>query len=862
MNYIPGFSNYLQASVPRYAKGGPARFNEDVMYLGDAAPIMDTPREAAVMPMTQAVAPYDMGGLGGYDMGQYTLPAQPIMQQPAAAPYVAPYQPLPAVQPMTQEAAAPYDLSSLAGLDLSGLGGFGGGRMGGVIQDPNIQYIGAPVSNKGNPTGKMGGNVFAVTPDQPVRLVDLNTKTIVFEGTGYDAARKATEIGQNLTDTMGRKASYDIQTADPSGAYVTVANEKKNKSTLGTIAQVAGTLAPLAMIPLTMGLSAPLAGITTAGKIALGAGLGGLGSALKGDNVLKGAAMGGLSAAGGGYLGKTLGSVGNIGLRAGTAIGTGLGSTAGGLVTGQSLKNSLLGGVASGALSYVTPDIVKGLGINQGAPINSNTSADTSTSTGADAGGFDGINVVGRSLTPSFSTTNVNLGGFKTPTQKYLRDAEADNVTNPETRTPYNTGYDDDLIKVTGSVPGAVTGGLNLDRFIADPAANRGDEIVVSGQLPGAVTGGFTGNPAVDRLLPPETAELNDDTIKVTGRKTIPGEGVTGGLDLGALTAAAPAVLPNAIVVNATTRTTPGGGLTLSPDTVSDVDKKAAEEAEKKKKLGLEEALRLAGLASGLIGGAAGGRRTGSYASGGGGLQNVFSARLPSASGIFSSKNLAPRDMSGTDFLRYGYGPEKSFFQNVPTSAGERDRLANEFRPSSLPLSAMYDPEALRQDALRQLAIGAPIEDVLDALLLNATPQEIEFYTKTPKGQQALVQLLGGSSKSGTSDPSMYVPDDMRFAEGGAFAAKRGGSSKRTEFAVNGAGTGRSDDIPAVLSDGEYVIDAETVALLGDGSNKAGAKKLDDLRVKVRKHKGQKLAKGRFSAKAKNPEAYLSGGRV
>jgi hypothetical protein len=300
----------------------------------------------------------------------------------------------------------------------------------------------------------------------------------------------------------------------------------------------------------------------------------------------------------------------------------------------------------------------------------------------------------------------------------------------------------------------------------------------------------------------------------------------------------------------------------LSPDTVSDVDKKAAEEAEKKKKIGLEEALRIAGLASGLIGGAAGGRRTGSYASGGGGLQNVFSARLPSASGIFSSKNLAPRDMSGTDFLRYGYGPEKSFFQNVPTSAGERDRLANEFRPSSLPLSAMYDPEALRQDALRQLAIGAPIEDVLDALLLNATPQEIEFYTKTPKGQQALVQLLGGSPNSGTSNPSMYVPDDRRFAEGGAFAAKRGGSSRRTEFAVNGAGTGRSDDIPAVLSDGEYVIDAETVALLGDGSNKAGAKKLDDLRVKVRKHKGQKLAKGRFSAKAKNPEAYLSGGRV
>jgi hypothetical protein len=84
-----------------------------------------------------------------------------------------------------------------------------------------------------------------------------------------------------------------------------------------------------------------------------------------------------------------------------------------------------------------------------------------------------------------------------------------------------------------------------------------------------------------------------------------------------------------------------------------------------------------------------------------------------------------------------------------------------------------------------------------------------------------------------------YVPRPTGMAEGGMFAAKRGGPSKRSEFAVNGPGTGRSDDIPAVLSDGEYVFDAETVALLGDGSNRAGAKKLDDLRVKVRKLKGQ-----------------------
>ena len=74
---------------------------------------------------------------------------------------------------------------------------------------------------------------------------------------------------------------------------------------------------------------------------------------------------------------------------------------------------------------------------------------------------------------------------------------------------------------------------------------------------------------------------------------------------------------------------------------------------------------------------------------------------------------------------------------------------------------------------------------------------------------------------------------------------------------VQGGGTGRSDSIDAKLSDGEYVIDAETVALLGDGSSKAGAKRLDQFRANIRKQKGRELARGKFSADAKRPEEYI-----
>ena len=89
------------------------------------------------------------------------------------------------------------------------------------------------------------------------------------------------------------------------------------------------------------------------------------------------------------------------------------------------------------------------------------------------------------------------------------------------------------------------------------------------------------------------------------------------------------------------------------------------------------------------------------------------------------------------------------------------------------------------------------------------------------------------------------------MAQGGALSAV-------ARFA-RGAGTGRSDEIDAKLSDGEYVLDAETVAMLGDGSSKAGAERLDKMREAIRAHKGKALAKGKFSPDAKSPLAYLKG---
>lgn len=125
-------------------------------------------------------------------------------------------------------------------------------------------------------------------------------------------------------------------------------------------------------------------------------------------------------------------------------------------------------------------------------------------------------------------------------------------------------------------------------------------------------------------------------------------------------------------------------------------------------------------------------------------------------------------------------------------------------------------------------------------------------YNAAPAAPAAPAQAPNAMPATAMAPPAM--------AHGGRHMMANGGSplSAVARFA-RGAGTGRSDEIDAKLSDGEYVIDAETVAMLGDGSSKAGAQRLDQMREKIRSHKGKALAKGKFSPDAKSPLAYIKG---
>jgi hypothetical protein len=80
--------------------------------------------------------------------------------------------------------------------------------------------------------------------------------------------------------------------------------------------------------------------------------------------------------------------------------------------------------------------------------------------------------------------------------------------------------------------------------------------------------------------------------------------------------------------------------------------------------------------------------------------------------------------------------------------------------------------------------------------------------------------------------PAGYMPEQgvRRFAEGGS-ASEKDYPTDMDEYIpmdgpIDGPGTGTSDSIPAMLSDGEFVFTAKAVRNMGNGSRREGAKRM------------------------------------
>lgn len=161
------------------------------------------------------------------------------------------------------------------------------------------------------------------------------------------------------------------------------------------------------------------------------------------------------------------------------------------------------------------------------------------------------------------------------------------------------------------------------------------------------------------------------------------------------------------------------------------------------------------------------------------------------------------------------------------------------------PVTNLTNPRPAQQTQAPQMAQmgGLPRAGGLPNSAAMGTPQQ-------PSAQQQMPQQvqMPPAMKSGGLPALSNVP----MAEG------------RLDFrkgsAVHGPGDGQSDDIPAMLADGEYVIDAETVAQIGNGSTKAGAQALDKFRENIRAHK-RSAPLNKIPPKTKALTSYLKKGK-
>jgi hypothetical protein len=737
MNYIPGFSNYLAASVPRYARGGQVMDDMEFSDYGLGGPMLGA--EAVGFDLANPMLGGPEQG-GSYTGGMGGGPSRTAEERQQAIlgvnPYVAPsadMNPDPITSARSGGQTGYYFTNELGLPARYGEVGLPQAANPATF-DPNAKYAAS------------APGFVPVNQNASYRLVKGGTDgSVVYAGAGEEGLRNVFQQANKLTLDNPKNAYWGVEVLDPAtGQYKRVA-ENQGPNGLGIVGDIAGVALPIAAAIATGGASLGV-------QIAAGAAAGGLGGFLAGNDPLKSALISGVTAG----LGNVTGfneAVGGALSNAGNAVKNALipelakqaATEAGGDIVVNALSN-LAKGTASGLLQGAASGVTSGGSPTSAQPTPTQQPVQEPVQPPAEATVkpivVSGNRIVSGSGLPfgaAFSVpVNEMLSGAltaaqPTPAEQPKTAEEIEAEKNPivvKAYRPINpvggfdpTSVSKDLIGLGGSVSAGLPAltELAMDPTLAEPAA---EDIVV------------TGNKAIPKTVVPDTLAPVGSVLAGLGLQAIP---------------------------------TPDPALTKKP-------------------LGVEDYLSLAGKGVGLLGNIVGGGgsqgQTGTYGGGGTGRLNpIFSAKLPSAGGLGTiGANRTARPMGDVDWLTYGTRPELNFYD----------------------YAARNNP--------------APV----------TTP-----VPGNPAG------------------PIMEERDPMAMAKGG-----------RTEFAVNGPGTGRSDDIPAVLSDGEYVIDAETVALLGDGSSKAGAKKLDDLRVKVRKHKGQKLAKGRFSANAKKPEAYLSGGSI
>ena len=189
----------------------------------------------------------------------------------------------------------------------------------------------------------------------------------------------------------------------------------------------------------------------------------------------------------------------------------------------------------------------------------------------------------------------------------------------------------------------------------------------------------------------------------------------------------------------------------------------------------------------------------------------------------------------------------------------EGSSATTETTPSEASMTAYY----------RSLA-GRSADANIASALRSLSNYDSTSGVTSPKAQMLRMGQMGASAapKVLPQLAALLQARGMRLADGGqpddhnhpnydgTPVFRTGGLSGLGGKYVEGKGDGTSDDITAMLADGEYVFSADVVSALGNGSNKAGAKVLDST-VHAIRSRARSAPPDKLPPDAKSPLEYM-----
>ena len=148
--------------------------------------------------------------------------------------------------------------------------------------------------------------------------------------------------------------------------------------------------------------------------------------------------------------------------------------------------------------------------------------------------------------------------------------------------------------------------------------------------------------------------------------------------------------------------------------------------------------------------------------------------------------------------------------------------------PNDVYAAPFFNPQSLQQ--IQAAKCGGSIQHMFSGGSLDFPASQGLTHGRRFEFHQGLNPLTGLAPVGHAEGGDVHNP--QFYSEGGL-----------NNTYVKGEGDGTSDSIPAMLANGEFVIPADVVSSLGNGSNDSGAKVLDELLKTIRSHKRKADAK-------------------